>query len=1172
MKQYTFQNTLISKKQLKQILSWSFTNYGSIRASFLADKLKFLGFHYSTKAGISISIEDLKIPSIKNLMLKKSNYEILKTEKRYLYGKITEVERFQKIIDTWNITSETLKDEVVSYFKNYDPLNSVYMMAFSGARGNLSQVRQLVGMRGLMSDPSGGIMDSPIKQNFREGLTITDYLMSGYGARKGIVDTSLKTANSGYLTRRLIDVAQDIIIREKDCRKERSIQCMPIYIKDNKKELIYDRILGRILSSNIYDKSQKIILKINTEITSNTLTILKQHNIKKLLVRSSLTCGLNQSICQNCYGWNLANENLINLGEAIGIIAGQSIGEPGTQLTMRTFHTGGIFTSGSNQQIISSVNGILKFSKLLKTRFFRTPQGDNVLQTQNSGSLIIKTKKSLPLKIEIPAKTLLFVTHNTMIHKNSIIGQVIENSKQTKFEKKDVLSKFSGEIYSNEDRAIWIFNSKLVQVTKNAFFKFSKNLNILNNSFIWRTKIIQKQSGFIQILENKKNKSVLNLQTVSNPILLKGITLSHLISDFPKNNAIINILNAKCLLLNNRQNQLNSTNLNQENTFGSIISNKFNTTTGGIPYFLKETSVEKVPANTFLWLSKETYLFNKVTPILQVENSEYVTTQCELTLGIRTKNSGLVEIIQENNTIQEVNIRPGILYQIKNYKQFNQKIFYPGEIVFNNNKIHQISLSEIVETRKGLEILIRPISLYQVPKICNIAILLKKQIFKFNNKTTLNIDSSSSIRHTQNIQVNHPLNLIKTRLILMFEGIKKQNYSDFSLTIKSNSYHSLKLNILEKLNLSNYIPSNLKNLDIISSLIIKNNQFINSHSTFGYIQRNSNEFLQLIKIKIHLEKYSRIKRLVCITQKDCLQISEKLIRNNTDNILLKQKKNVNIIGRIIAKKNGTYFIQQGQPYFFPSNTEIFCKNGDLVEIQQNIGQLNFEKEITGDIVQGLPKIEQILEGRKVKWKPSKLIDEDFLLCSPKLSLSIFSYIEQATLEGHMNLMSLLKIYFNWYLTRLSIFEASYRSIKKIQRIILDSIQSVYRTQGVEISDKHLEVIIKRMTAKVKVIFEGNTPLLPNEILDLHQIEYINTAIIQSNNKIACYEPILFGITKASLNSNSFISSASFQETTRVLTKAAIEGKIDWLRGLKENIIIGGLIPAGTGFQNKIEFN
>ena len=360
MKNYTYHNNLVGKKQLRQILGWSFTNYDSMQACSLADELKYLGFKYATTAGISISIEDLRVPFIKNLMLEKANQEIINSEKIFLKGKITEVERFQKIIDTWSLTSESLKDQVINYFKKYDPLNSVYIMAFSGARGNLSQVRQLVGMRGLMSDPSGQIMNLPIKQNFREGLTITDYLMSGYGARKGIVDTALKTANSGYLTRRLIDVAQDILIREKDCRTNHSVLVLP--------DLFSKKIVGRILNKAIKDpKTLTIIAEKNSQVTPLLLETLNKKKVAQIYLRSPLTCKLYRAICQQCYGWDLSTENLVDIGEAVGILAGQSIGEPGTQLTMRTFHTGGIFTSEARQQIISPVNGIIRFSKFLET-------------------------------------------------------------------------------------------------------------------------------------------------------------------------------------------------------------------------------------------------------------------------------------------------------------------------------------------------------------------------------------------------------------------------------------------------------------------------------------------------------------------------------------------------------------------------------------------------------------------------------------------------------------------------------------------------------------------------------------------------------------------------------------------------------------------------------------
>ena len=274
MNNYIYQNKLINKKQLKELLAWSFSKYDSMQASLLADELKYLGFKYATQAGISISIEDLKVPATKNEMLEKANKDILNAEKICLKGKITDVERFQKIIDTWSMASESLKDNVVAYFKTYDPLNSVYIMAFSGARGNLSQVRQLVGMRGLMADPSGEIMRVPIKKNFREGLTITDYLMSGYGARKGIVDTALKTANSGYLTRRLIDIAQDIIIREKDCLTSAS------FIIDNKNKVDKEQIIGRILAKPVFDpKTEELIAASNKHITLKLLTLFEEKEI-----------------------------------------------------------------------------------------------------------------------------------------------------------------------------------------------------------------------------------------------------------------------------------------------------------------------------------------------------------------------------------------------------------------------------------------------------------------------------------------------------------------------------------------------------------------------------------------------------------------------------------------------------------------------------------------------------------------------------------------------------------------------------------------------------------------------------------------------------------------------------------------------------------------------------
>jgi len=1174
MKHYTFKNTLISKKHLKEILAWTFTNYGSIQASFLADELKYLGFEYSTKAGISISIEDLKIPAIKNSILEKSNNNILKTEENYLLGKITEVERFQKVIDTWNITSETLKDEVVSYFRNYDPLNSVYMMAFSGARGNLSQVRQLVGMRGLMSDPNGEIMDLPIKQNFREGLTLTDYLMSGYGARKGIVDTALKTANSGYLTRRLIDVAQDIIIREKDCLQKRSVIFKDIE-KDSKViRSLYTRILGRTLNKSVYnpDKPKELLISEGTQLTPLLIEVLKKYQIKTILLGSPLTCGLNRSICQKCYGWDLAREKIIDTGEAVGIIAGQSIGEPGTQLTMRTFHTGGIFTAGSNQQIISTIDGNIQFSEFLQTNPFRTPQGEEVLQTENAGSLLIETSKQKTLKIEIPPKTILFVKDKSYINKETVIGQIIESSKQTKSEKKDVLSKLSGEILLKQEtnnketnKLGWVFSGELILIPEKAYLNFTKDLSIFKNSFVWRTKIVNKRPGFINIIQDNTNLSKQTIQILSNPISFKQLKIRKLKKQFKKLQHILTIQTFKFILTNFKSNQINSIPINGKPIFGNLISNDYEAFTGGTPYLLDDNTEKKEIKTSFLWIPEESHTVNRDISILKVEEGEYVTEKAEILPNIYSQISGIVQTIQKNNILQETIIKPGFTYKIKNCKRFEQKLYYPGEIIFDNLKIQELSLAEVIETTSGPELLIRPVSLFCIPKLPKVSRIFNKKDFEFKNVFKFKVESHSRLKNAERIKEVENFKLIKKTL--NFDFLKTCNNVNQQMSILGslNSANQLTFKLCEDIFLLDLVPNQLKKSEIKLSIIVKKNQFVNAGTTLGYVQKNATEFVHFIKVKMHLEKDTNLKRLLCIREKDCIEVNQPLLESKKINDIVLEK---NILGRIIDKKSAIIFLQQGQPYFFPKNAQLFCKNGDLIEKQQNIGELSFEKEITGDIVQGLPRVEEILESRKAKWKrlysKNEQLEIPNLLCTKTLK-----YIEQAVLDGHINLHALLKIYFHWYLKRLNIYEASYRSTKKIQCIILNLIQSVYQSQGVTISDKHLEVIVKQMTTKVKISHEGDTKLLPNELIDLSQIKYINQSVYNQNKKTAFYEPVLLGITKASLNTDSFVSAASFQETTRVLTKAAIEGKVDWLRGLKENVIIGRLIPAGTGFHTSI---
>ena len=311
----SFKNKVVDKKVLKNLVSWAYKTHGTAITAAMADNLKDLGFKYATQAAVSISVDDLKVPEAKQDLIGQAEEQISATEECYRLGEITEVERHTKVIDTWTETNERLVDAVKNNFNQNDPLNSVWMMANSGARGNMSQVRQLVGMRGLMANPQGEIIDLPIRTNFREGLTVTEYVISSYGARKGLVDTALRTADSGYLTRRLVDVAQDVIVREEDCGTERSII---VEAEDGK---FGARLLGRLTAEDIFDAEENLVVSQNTAIDPALSGEIEKASISEVKIRSPLTCEANRSVCRRCYGWALAHNHLVDLGEAVGILS-----------------------------------------------------------------------------------------------------------------------------------------------------------------------------------------------------------------------------------------------------------------------------------------------------------------------------------------------------------------------------------------------------------------------------------------------------------------------------------------------------------------------------------------------------------------------------------------------------------------------------------------------------------------------------------------------------------------------------------------------------------------------------------------------------------------------------------------------------------------------------------
>src|SRR5881409_3299901 len=390
-----FINALLKKKGLGQLVSYTYLRYGPEMTVTMLDHIKELGFYYATKAGITISIDDLIVPPGKRDFVENAQNEVVKVDQQYRDGAITNGERYNKVIAIWSDVTEKISDMMFNEMERVEEashgFNPILLMADSGARGSKQQIRQLAGMRGLMAKPSGEIIETPITANFREGLTVQQYFISTHGARKGLADTALKTADSGYLTRRLVDVAQDVIISEPDCGTLDGIEARAIVESGEIIEPLRDRIIGRVTLERLTDPfTGETIVDVNDEMTEVTSSAIQDAGIEKVKMRSVLTCTSRRGVCTKCYGRDLATGKTVELGQAVGVIAAQSIGEPGTQLTMRTFHIGGTASRVSEQSTLEARNaGTVRLQGLTVVQ---AKDGNLVVMNRN-GSLVVQDAK-----------------------------------------------------------------------------------------------------------------------------------------------------------------------------------------------------------------------------------------------------------------------------------------------------------------------------------------------------------------------------------------------------------------------------------------------------------------------------------------------------------------------------------------------------------------------------------------------------------------------------------------------------------------------------------------------------------------------------------------------------------------------------------------------------------
>ena len=1226
-------NKQMDKKGLNNLLSQIYLEFGGAKTAELANSLKNLGYKYATKSGTTISISDLQVPSVKKELLQEAEKEIEKSTNRYLKGEITEVERYTKVIDTWSETTEKLTAQVV---ENFDKLNPVYMMAFSGARGNLSQVSQLVGMRGLMADAQGQIIDLPIKANFKEGLSVTEYIISSYGARKGLVDTALKTADSGYLTRRLVDVAQDVIIRADDCHTTKSINMKPITNGDAVIVPLIDRLLGRTIAEDIVDTDGTVLVKSGTTMNRDDIRKVAHLNLQQLKVRSGLTCGLEYGICQKCYGWAMTTQKLVDIGEAIGIIAAQSIGEPGTQLTMRTFHTGGVFKGAGAMKSIEAKSAGEIVSNV-RTREVRTRHGDVVKVANYEADIEIKGAKRTD-KYHIPAGSTVFFENGMQVEKGFKLATYEpvssgDGSRLTEKATKDITSDLSGEVLyedfiadekkdrqgnisrtTNKQGIIWVLGGDVYNLPGGSKVLVKDEQKVSEGEKLAETLMLSEHGGEVRFGEDLVIEDV-KFEGKNIKKIVQGKELTIVIASLQPENATFEQTKKEQLWTVDKTGEkyIVKAPVDTPVENGMIIAELLNddcavTSSGEIRYVDVEVDENQIitKAGSVVFIPEEIHQISKDSSLKMVENGTFVTAGTEVVKDVYCHIDGIVEFKEFNDIIHEITIRPGEVHQLSSISELKVdegEVVKKGTVIADGIKAKETSIITIMDSsnddididdldeeldttlsldedniaNQPVQILIRPVQVLEVQQ--------KDVSIKFNTTDDLiDIVPVTQLQYKDGARVRNldGSTITRTSLVLQMQGY----LSHLKGMVELDENNNLRIVVLENLIVRREFEGNSKLMSSLQTeLLVKDGQIIDPKTPVAKTQVLAiNDGTASIK---HDNEEARRLLIICDSYETDIKIGGKASVKKGDFIKLDGILSDNgdkspISGQIVSVNKDTVKIRNGRPYLISPGTMLQVESGALVLRGDIIATLVFERQKTGDIVQGLPRVEELLEGRKPKDCAilaetdgvAEIETDDDL---PRLYLATENGRTEIkyAIDANIIVQDKQKITKGQPLTsgplnphdviRLCGPEAA-------QQYLVDEVQRVYRSQGVEIADKHVEIIVRQMTKKVKVVDAGDTTLLPGELVEIQHFENINKQAEEEGKTPATCEYMLLGITKASLNTESFISAASFQETTRILTEAAVEGKKDMLRGLKENVIIGRLIPAGTGFHHLTNAN
>nr|QWC54936.1 RNA polymerase beta'' subunit [Dracocephalum heterophyllum] len=1323
-----FHNKVIDGTAMKRLISRLIDHFGMAYTSHILDQVKALGFQQATATSISLGIDDLLTIPSKRWLVQDAEQQSFLLEKHHHCGNVHAVEKLRQSIEIWYATSEYLRQEMNPNFRMTDPFNPVHIMSFSGARGNASQVHQLVGMRGLMSDPQGQMIDLPIQSNLREGLSLTEYIISCYGARKGVVDTAVRTSDAGYLTRRLVEVVQHIVVRRIDCGTVRGISVSP------RNGMVPERIfiqtlIGRVLADDIYMGTRCIATR-NQDIGVGLVNRFRTFRVQPIAIRTPFTCRSASWICRLCYGRSPTHGDLVELGEAVGIIAGQSIGEPGTQLTLRTFHTGGVFTGGTAEHVRSPSNGKIKFNEDL-VHPTRTRHGHPAFLCSINLYVTIESEDNRH-NVNIPPKSFLLVQNDQYVESEQVIAEIRAGTSTLNFKekvRKHIYSDSDGEMHWSTDvyhapefpygnvhllpktSHLWILlgeppRSSLVSlsihkdqdqmnahsrsVKRNSTYNLSgtddpSRENLFTSNFSDKKEDrVPDYSDFGRIIgidhcnlvdptilyqnsdlfsKRRSNRFIIPLQSIQK-CENKLIPPSDILIEIPVDGIFRR--NSILAYLDDPRYRRNSPGITKHGTIetGLIVKKEdFLEYQGGKEFRPKyQTKI-----NRFFFIPEEVYILSGSSSLM-VRNNSIVGVNTQITLNIRSRVGGLVRVERKKKRI-ELKIFSGDIHfpgETDKISRHSGVLIPPGTEKQNTKESKKwknwIYVQRITPSKKKYFVLVRPVVTYEITDGITLGTLFPPDLLQERDNVKLRVvnyilyGNGKPIRGISDTNIQ----LVRTCLVLNWNQDKKSSSSQEArasfVEIKANGLirHFLRIDLLKstisysgKRNDppgSGFLPyngSNFTNINPFSSIYSKTRiqQPLNQNKrTIHTLLNRNKEFQSLIILSssncfrmgpfndVKYHNHNAIKESIQITKDPAipiknlsrplgtaflianvyslyhLMIHNQILVNNylqLDNLkqtfqvikfkyyLIDENEKIdnprpcgNIIfnlnwyflhpnycqekstimnlgqficeniakkvphlklksGQVILVQVDSVVIRSAKPYLATPGATVHGHYGEVLYEGDTLITFIYEKSRSGDITQGLPKVEQVLEVRSVD----------------SISINL-----EKRVEG-----------WNGRITRIlgmpwAFLIGAGLTIVQSRISLVNKIQKVYRSQGVQIHNRHIEIIVRQITSKVLVSEEGMSNVFsPGELIGLLRAERTGRALEEA----VCYRALLLGITRASLNTQSFISEASFQETARVLAKAALRGRIDWLKGLKENVVLGGMIPVGTGLKGLI---